>query len=83
VVAENANDEARDITADWLVEVRWIDHRGELLAQPASIPLPAQALTLGQSAGFIPEAGQSLATAQQEAMEGLARQIVQQMESKW
>jgi hypothetical protein len=83
VAAENANDAPRDLTTDLWVEVSWVDHRGELLAQPANIPLPPLILHLGQNASFVPEAGQSLATAQQETIERLAKQIVQQMETPW
>ena len=82
-VAENRNDDVRDIEADMTVEVRWISRRGEMLMQRSSIPLgPLNALVAGANQYF-PEAGQSLETAQQAVIEQLARQIVGQMEVWW
>ena len=49
------------------------------VAHPASPLL----VNLGQQANFVPEGGQSLVTAQQEAINKLAQQIVGQMEIAW
>lgn len=83
VAAENRNDDARDIATELSVEVQWIDRRGELLLQRSGIPIPQLAVGVTQNAHFIPEAGQSLATAHQETIERLAREIVGQMEIWW
>jgi len=40
-------------------------------------------VNIGQQANFVPEGGQSLVTAQQEAINKLAQQIVGQMELAW
>jgi hypothetical protein len=83
VVAENRNDDARDIATEFTVEVQWIDRRGELLLQRSGIPIPQLNVGVTQDAHFIPEAGQSLATAHQESIDRLAREIVGQMEIWW
>ena len=83
VVAENRNDDARDVATEFTIEVQWIGRRGELLLQRSGIPVPQLNVGITQDAHFIPEAGQSLATAHQESIERLAREIVGQMEIWW
>ena len=82
-VAENRNDDVRDIEADMTVEVRWSSRRGEMLMQRSSIPLGPLNVAVAGSEQFFPEAGQSLETAQQRVIEQLARHIVGQMEIWW
>lgn len=83
VTAENRYDDARAIQAELTVEVRWVNRRGELLMQRSALPLPQFSLEIEQTASFIPEGGQSLATAQQQALQRLAEEIVGQMERWW
>lgn len=83
VLAENRFDEPRDIETDFFIQVSWIDRRGDLILTPAGIPAIPLMLNIGQQANFVPEGGQSLATAQQEAIQRLAQQIVGQMELAW
>ncbi|MFP6750742.1 MAG: LPS assembly lipoprotein LptE [Pirellulaceae bacterium] len=84
VLAENSFDEPRDLETEIVVEVSWIDRQGDALMQrvvdPAAAVLP---IRIGQAVNFVPESGQSLATAHQEAIQKLARQIVDQMELRW
>jgi hypothetical protein len=47
------------------------------------VPAAPLLVNLGQQANFVPEGGQSLVTAQQEAIKKLAQQIVGQMELAW
>ena len=82
-VAENTNDDVRDIETDMTVEVRWISRRGEMLMQRSSMPLGPLNVTISESAQFFPEAGQSLEVAQQHVIDQLAREIVGQMEVWW
>jgi hypothetical protein len=82
-VAENRNDDVRGIETELTVEVRWISRRGEMLMQRSSIPLGPLATMMSEDAQFFPEAGQSLALAQQDAIDKLAREIVGQMEIWW
>lgn len=76
VVAETINDDPRDLQIDYLVEVTWTDRAGTPLME-------RQLLRLDRSIDFIPEGGQSLATAEQELIRRLARQVVQQLECSW
>jgi hypothetical protein len=82
VIAENTFDEARDIEVQMVVEVSWIDRRGQQLIQRSEIPLD-EGIYISQAANFVPEGGQSLVTAQQEVIRKLAAQIVSQMELPW
>ena len=82
-LSENRNDEPRDIELAMQVEVEWRNRRGELISLQHAIPVPSSIMYVGQSANVIPEAGQSIATSQQEAIHRLAEQIVAQMEVAW
>ena len=83
ILAENRFDEPRDIEADFFVQVSWVDRRGDLIMSHDDVPAAPLLLNIGQTANFVPEGGQSLATAQQEAIQRLAEQIVGQMELAW
>ena len=83
LVTENAYDEGRDVEAVWRVEVTWTDRQGRTIGNNMLQPLPPVLLTITGSGHFMPEAGQSLATAQHDAIERLAKQIVEQMEVPW
>ena len=47
------------------------------------IPIPTELLAINQTTNVIPEAGQSVATSQQQAIQRLAQQIVGTMEAPW
>jgi hypothetical protein len=83
VAANNRYNDARDIQTELTAEVTWTNRRGELLMQAGGIPLPQWDIEVLASSSFLPEAGQSLVTAQQAAIERLAREIVSQMEIWW
>lgn len=75
-VGDNRFDEPRDIQVAWRVEVTWTDRSGTPLMQK-------QMIRIDNDENFIPEAGQSLTTAQQKLIEKIAREIVGQMEMPW
>lgn len=83
VVAEDVNDIPRDIETDLIVQVDWTDRRGQYLMQDANFNFSTVSFSVAQNANFVPEGGQSVATAHQEAIQRLAEQIVSQMESRW
>jgi uncharacterized membrane-anchored protein len=84
VTVENPNDDPRTIEVDLAAEVTWYNRRRQPLAPPTMIPLPAELfLPIGQTAALLPEAGQSISTQQQAAIERLAQQIVSTMEEPW
>jgi outer membrane lipopolysaccharide assembly protein LptE/RlpB len=83
LLTNNRFSEPRDIETDFFIQVSWVDRRGDLIMTPAGIPAAPLLLNISQQANFVPEGGQSLATAQQEAIARLAEQIVGQMELAW
>ena len=83
VLAEDALDQPRNVEVNYVVQVSWLDRQGQNLIRRAEIPLPDPMLQIGQEANFVPESGQSLATAQQELVRKMAQQIVAQMEMPW
>jgi len=84
IINETRFDDPRDIDLNFFVQVSWTDRRGDLIGgQPQNVPLPPIVVNVGQSANFVPEGGQSLATAQLEAFQKIAQQIVGMMESPW
>ncbi len=76
VIVESPNDDARDINYASRIEITWTDRTGTPLTQ-------SRVFTITEDANLIPEAGQSLTTAQQELIQRLARQVVNQMEVAW
>lgn len=82
VLTETKFDDARDIDTNFFLQITWTDRRGDLLAGQ-SVPAPPIVVNVGESANFVPEGGQSLATAHQEAIKRLAEQIAGMMEMPW
>lgn len=66
-----------------VVQVAWIDNRGNLLRESEPIQLPAGTETITETSQFFPEYGQSTATAYQQAIQRAAQQIVGMMELPW
>jgi len=83
ILANNSFSEPRDIETDFFIQTSWVDRRGDLIMSNDNVPAPPLVVNLGQQTNFVPEAGQSLVTAQQEAIQKLAQQIVGQMEMAW
>lgn len=82
-LGQTRNSDARELQVNLLVEVTWEDVRsGKILAQQR-VPLPPEMLQLAAQAEFAPEVGQSLATGDQTAINRLARNIVDMMETPW
>ncbi len=65
------------------VAVSWTDRRGAALRQFEPLPLPPEIAFVTGNANLVPEVGQSVATAQQEAIQSLAQQIVGMLENPW
>ena len=83
VLGESAQDDPRELQFSVAVEVEWKDNRtGELLATQ-KFPISPDAIHLIAEADFAPELGQSYATASDQAVKQLARQIVDMMELTW
>ena len=80
VIAEDTFDVPRVMEAQMVAQVDWVSAQGELLSNTITIPWDAYPLRIGDNEQFIPEAGQSITTAQQEAVQKIAQEIVSQME---
>ena len=78
---QNRFDDPRELEFAMGIEVRWIDERTGQLLGASEIPLDVQMTQLVAQTSFAPETGQSLATATQQAVDQLARQIVGMMEA--
>ena len=83
VTIEDAHDQPRDVQMNFMVQVSWVDRKGDLVSQGGSVPIPTQTVELSQTSDQIAEFGQSTTTAQQQTLERLARQIVSLMENPW
>lgn len=82
VTGENGLDEPRSIETAWQVQMVWRNRQGNLITRSA-MPLDDTVVGIVQSSTLIPEAGQSMASAQQKIVQRLATQIVSQMEAGW
>jgi hypothetical protein len=65
------------------VKVAWTDRQGRLLRNSPAVPLPAELVNVQGTGNLVPEVGQSVETAQQEAIQRIATQIVSLMEKPW
>lgn len=83
VLTETATDDPRALDSAISVAVTWNARDGRRLMQNSLASLDVDSTGFSQSVRFVPEAGQSIDTANQEAIERLARRIVSQMESRW
>ncbi len=83
VTIENQNDDPRAVEFHMAVEITWLNRRRVPLRAPTTLPLPPELLPVGNTSTLIAEAGQSVATAQQQSLVRLAQQIVSTMEEPW
>ena len=82
-VIQNGFSDPRVSETELRAEVNWINRRRQSIAPMQMIPVPGELLAITQTSNLIPEAGQSVPTAQQEAIQRLAQQIVGTMEAPW
>jgi len=83
VLTETDTDDPRALDATISVRATWTGRSGELLMQNSVVPTGSIAINFAQDARFVPEAGQSIDSATQAAIEDLAERIVSQMEIRW
>lgn len=83
VVTETVDDDPRDLRVTMVTEVNWTDRIGNVLMENRFLPPGETAFLFSERTDFIPEAGQSMVTAQQRIIERLADHIVDQMEARW
>jgi hypothetical protein len=80
---QNGFSDPRVSETDIRAEVNWVNRRRQPMVPVQMIPIPAELLAINQTTNIIPEAGQSVATSQQQAIQRLAQQIVGTMEAPW
>jgi hypothetical protein len=83
VLGENMYDEPRELEYRLQVEMTWVDAAGNAVAPGVVVPVAPLAAQISETSTFVPEAGQSVSTAQLEAVRDMARQIVNQMQAAW
>jgi hypothetical protein len=82
-IIQNAFSDPRVSETELRAEVNWINRRRQPYVPAQMIPIPTELLAISQTSNLIPEAGQSVATSQQQAIQRLAQQIVGTMEAPW
>lgn len=83
VLTETAGDDPRALDAHVTIQAAWIDRSGSMLMQNRLLPSEELALTFTNQARLVPEAGQSIESELQHAIDSLAQRIVSQMEMRW
>lgn len=83
VLVPDLSGSAREVQVGMTVEVSWVDRKGRMLRETAQVPLPPEVVNVSGTGDLVPEVGQSVATAQQEAICRIAEQIVGLMEKPW
>ena len=83
VVAENRYDDPRQIQVNMRIQVNWLDRRGQQIGPGGTIELDQEPLMIAGQADMVAEVGHSDATAQQQAINRAAQQIVAMMEAPW
>lgn len=80
---QNRFDDPRELELSIGVEIKWEDLRTGQIINQQTIPMAGNVAQILGTTSFAPEAGQSLATATQDAVNNLARQVVGLMETPW
>lgn len=83
VVVQDPHGDPRESEINFYVEVQWIDRHNNTILRSGSVPLGAEMAAVTGMSDIVPEVGQSMATAQQQAIQRLAQQIVALMEARW
>ena len=83
LLGESAFDDPRELQIQLAVEITWEDLRSGRILSQQQVPLTPDVVHLFSTTGFAPEVGQSLATGTQQAIDQLARQVVNMMEVPW
>jgi hypothetical protein len=83
VVAQNRYDDPRQVQVSLKVQVTWTDRRGQMLRPAGAVALPTDSAVVTASSDLTAEMGQSVVTAQQQAIQRAAEQIVGMMEAPW
>ena len=83
VLGTTAQNDPRELQLQYAVEVVWEDLRTGRILKENKVSIEPEVTRLFAQSEFAPELGQSLATGTQEAIQKVARQIVDMMEASW
>jgi hypothetical protein len=83
VLVPNLSGDAREVQTAMTVRVSWVDRKGRMLRDDKGIPLPKEIAEVTGTGNVVAEVGQTVATAQQQAICRIAEQIVGLMEKPW
>jgi hypothetical protein len=83
VLVRDIYNDPRELQVNLQVKVQWIDRQQNVIRNMNPLPVPADMVTISETGSLIPEVGQSMATAQQQAIKRIAQQIVGMMENPW
>jgi hypothetical protein len=83
LLVQTRTDDPRELESNLQVQVSWRNRRGEVIRECPPVPVPADSVLITGTASLVPETGQSVATQQQKAIQKLAEQIVNLMETPW
>lgn len=83
VLGETTFDDPREMQLSILCKVEWVDQRSGQILATEELPISPDAIPAVGQAEFAPEVGASLATATQDAVNRMARKIVNMMENPW
>lgn len=83
VLTETRGDDPRALDAVITVQASWVDRNGQVLMENNLLPNNQMAFTFTQGGRLVPEAGQSIESELQDAIEDLAMRIVSRMEMRW
>lgn len=75
--------DAREVQTSMSVKVSWVDRKGRMLREDKCVPLPSELADVDGTGNIVAEVGQTVATAQQQAINRIAKQIVGLMEKPW
>ena len=81
-LTENRRDEPNDIEHSLVVQIQWLNAQGGILVE-RTFGIPTPLVDIMATSEFVPQAGQSIVTAQQHLIQNLASQIVGQLEMPW
>lgn len=76
-------DDPRQLQIQYAVDVTWEDLRTSRILAQNQVAIEPEMNHLFATGDFAPEVGQSLATATQQAIDKMARQIVDLMQNPW
>ncbi|WDI40396.1 LPS assembly lipoprotein LptE [Bremerella sp. P1] len=85
VQGQNTLDDPRILQENFQIHYEWIDQRGQLIRQPGTLTLAPVLMseTITATGVLYPEPGQSMVTAQQDAIDQFAREVVRHMQIPW